>query len=425
MQKMNRKSIITSIVLIVFMMIPVCVYSVTVSTETYTSVADFTFREAEIYHTPLNSVLPQQGFVNLKFNVDFGDYKKVQKTELLYYFDGDTSNVYTVTDGEQVLNKRDFFVKTDRWIESSSISYQLKVTLTRQDDSLGYAYWPKQVTMSSDTFHIATIATSTSTTIGEEGGSIDIDDGDQSTKDSGIDIKPGTLTPGTEVEVGDLSFDDLFGVRVSERDVISGELSDDDLLFGGKKVSPGLLGRAINGIYIKTNPPQDEFNPPIDFHISLRDTVVTKFVLVYRKDNTIPWTEGEIVKIERVDMKDRLIYGKAEKAGQYAVFESTDLDDSDYRPQKRVKIKSRIANGKYTGFEFKGLKEGDVIKIYNVSGKKIAEITEISLPLGIAYWNGRKGTNNSGDWAESGTYIYQIKLKVKNKIVSGTIAFVW
>ena len=93
MQKMNRKSIITSIVLIVFMMIPVCVYSVTVSTETYTSVADFTFREAEIYHTPLNNVLPQQNFMNIKLNVYFGDYKKVEKAELLYYFGSDASNI--------------------------------------------------------------------------------------------------------------------------------------------------------------------------------------------------------------------------------------------------------------------------------------------------------------------------------------------
>ena len=40
-------------------------------------------------------------------------------------------------------------------------------------------------------------------------------------------------------------------------------------------------------------------------------------------------------------------------------------------------------------------------------------------------WRGREGTNNSGDWAKSGTYIYQIKLKEKSKVISGTIAFVW
>ena len=405
MQRMNRKNIIASIILIVFMVGPVCLYSVTVSTETYTSVADFTFREAEIYHTPLNNVLPQQNFINKKLNVDFGDYKKVQKTELLYYFGDATSNIYTVANSGQVINKRDFFMKTDTWVESSSISYQIKVTLARQDGSVEYAYWPEQLTLFNDTFHTASVTSSTSGTIGEDGGSLDIDDGDQSTGNSGVYVQPGTLERGTEVVIEDLSFDGL--------------------LFGGKKVSPGLLGRFVGGLNVKTNPPKELFNPPIDFTIALKEnTVATKFVLVYRKDNTIPLTECEVVKIERVDMKDRLVYGKAEKAGQYLLFESTDLDDSDYRPQKRVKIKSRIASGVYTGFELKGLKDGDVVKIYSVSGKKIAEVTDVSA-LGVACWRGRKGTNNSGDWAESGTYIYQIKLKEKNKIVSGTIAFVW
>ena len=34
------------------------------------------------------------------------------------------------------------------------------------------------------------------------------------------------------------------------------------------------------------------------------------------------------------------------------------------------------------------------------------------------------GKNNSGQWVESGTYIYQIKVKGKSKLISGTIAFV-
>ena len=413
MQKMNRKSVITSIVLIVFMMIPVCLYSVTVSTKTYTAIADFTFREAEIYHTPLNNVLPQQGFVNLKFNVDFGDYRKVEKAELSYYFGGDTSNIYTVANSDKVINRRDFFMKTDAWVESSSISYQVRVTLKMQNGSVGYAYWPEQLNTSSDTFHTAMISNSTSTTVDGEGGSVDLEDGDQSTGNSGVDL------------FDDIDLPLFFDLRdlISPAPNSSTNVTITQLLYDELNDSPSLWGKVVNGISVEVNPENSQKGMRVRISIKNK-TVMNKFVVVYRKNNSIPWAEGRVLKIEKVE--DGVVSAIVPRiSGQFAVFESTDLDDSDYRPQKRVKVKSRIASGKYTGFEFKGLKEGDVIKIYNVSGKKIAEITEISLPLGIAYWDGRKGTNNSGDWAESGTYIYQIKLKEKNKIVSGTIAFVW
>ena len=98
-----------------------------------------------------------------------------------------------------------------------------------------------------------------------------------------------------------------------------------------------------------------------------------------------------------------------------------ELPSENYRPEKRVRVKSRIST--YGGFKFNNLKEGDVVKIYSVNGKKVAELN-----AGTAdgfEWLGREGTNNSGDWAKSGIYIYQIKLKDGSKIISGTISFVW
>lgn len=89
----------------------------------------------------------------------------------------------------------------------------------------------------------------------------------------------------------------------------------------------------------------------------------------------------------------------------------------DCKPVRRTIVKSRIGN-KYPGFEFKNMKEGDVLKIYNVNGKKIREITS-GTSEGFV-WDGR---NDSGDWAKSGIYVYQ--LKVDGKLVSGTIVFVY
>ena len=70
-------------------------------------------------------------------------------------------------------------------------------------------------------------------------------------------------------------------------------------------------------------------------------------------------------------------------------------------------------------FEFNNLMSGDVVKIYNINGKKIKEIT--SGDAGGFEWDGKK---DDGTWAESGAYIYQIKIEGKSKLISGTIAFV-
>lgn len=98
-----------------------------------------------------------------------------------------------------------------------------------------------------------------------------------------------------------------------------------------------------------------------------------------------------------------------------AVLEVPTADDC--KPTRRTIVKGRIGV-KYPGFEFKNMKEGDVLKIYNVNGKKIREITSGTSDGFV--WDGK---NDSGDWAKSGIYIYQIK--VDGKLISGTIAFVY
>ena len=114
---------------------------------------------------------------------------------------------------------------------------------------------------------------------------------------------------------------------------------------------------------------------------------------------------------------DTLYYPKLANAwGRIiAVLEVPSADDC--KPVRRTIVKGRIGV-KYPGFEFKNMKEGDVLKIYNVNGKKIREITSGTAEGFV--WDGR---NDSGDWAKSGIYIYQIK--VDGKLISGTIAFVY
>ena len=103
--------------------------------------------------------------------------------------------------------------------------------------------------------------------------------------------------------------------------------------------------------------------------------------------------------------------------GYYRVLENIDLTDSSYRPENRIVIKGKIGE-RYPGFEFKYLKEGDSITIYDLKGKKIRKIAASGTELDV--WDGKK---DNGDWAKSGIYIYQ--LKHDGKLVSGTIVFVY
>ena len=97
--------------------------------------------------------------------------------------------------------------------------------------------------------------------------------------------------------------------------------------------------------------------------------------------------------------------------------ESVTLTKSSYRPVNRIVVKGKIGE-RYPGFEFKYLKEGDSITIYNLKGKKIRKISASGTESDV--WDGRK---DNGDWAKSGIYIYQIK--VDGKLINGTIVFVY
>ena len=93
--------------------------------------------------------------------------------------------------------------------------------------------------------------------------------------------------------------------------------------------------------------------------------------------------------------------------GYYAIFDAKSLKDSDYRPEYRLlKFGEKM--------QFRNLQEGDIVTIFDLKGRQIRRITAAPFE-----WDGRR---DSGGYAESGSYIYQIK--VSGKIISGSIAFV-
>ena len=364
---------------------------------TYKSVALFpTFFEAKIMHTAVNSVSPIDAILNIKTQVNFGNYISAT-AQMLYYFDDDSSSVSTVDKGS-ISHKADFYMATPK-IQSSydKINYQIKITLKKKDDTADYySYWPSTGTyyqaqvVSSTTTHPATITNSTTSHItASSGGMLEYESGNQEFENSKLTIPAGALSGDTDITITQAQPETS---------------ADGQEMVSLYNVEAGTAGTEINSGY----------SLAANFYYGI-ETEATKFELMYRETPTSAW---EKVTISETDNVNKIIKANITKFGEYAVFVSRNLSDGDYRPAKRVRVKTRIANGTYEGFRFKYLKEGDTVKIYNVNGKKIREITAGDANGFV--WDGRK---DNGDWAESGTYIYQIK--VDGKLVSGTIAFVW
>jgi len=112
--------------------------------------------------------------------------------------------------------------------------------------------------------------------------------------------------------------------------------------------------------------------------------------------------------------------------GYYAIFNSLaggssgsgEFSSNDYRPSKRA---LRPGDTMMFGERAFANNAPDIesVTIYTLKGKEIANLTRTS----NFEWKGRSGTNNSGAFVESGSYIYQIKVN-GHKVVSGSIVFV-
>jgi hypothetical protein len=186
----------------------------------------------------------------------------------------------------------------------------------------------------------------------------------------------------------------------------------------------------------------DGISTDVDYSNSLVSTLIfgdnaitaTKnskyFVMQYCMDENKEWIncpdeqnkriKREIKKNSSGEEEVYINHPSVECPGYYRILAvEYSADSESCRPVRRTIVKGRIGQN-YPGFEFPNLVEGDVLKIFSVNGKKIAEVSGDS--SGKIVWNGRK---DNGDWAKSGIYIYQIKVKDTGKLISGTIVFVY
>lgn len=156
-----------------------------------------------------------------------------------------------------------------------------------------------------------------------------------------------------------------------------------------------------------------EINPKATLTLYYGNANVSRLFMKYRDPDTGKWIT--ITDNVVIDTNMKTISARIGRLGYYAVSTQGVTPDNDYRPVKRVVIMGQDT------FKFENMSDGDKLKIFNVNGKKIREITSRGGYATGFEWDGRK---DDGGWAESGTYIYQLNIQGKGKLISGTIAFV-
>ena len=342
--------------------------------------------ETQIRHTPISSVSAIDRILKAKIAVDFKDYVSAT-AKILYYLNDDKSTMQQIPkkQGKVIKDGQDFYIALPDFSESdTSVSYKIEVEFKDADGNIEYEYYP-----TGKKYKTAYIIQSTQTFINaDSGGTLVFESGNQLYKYTQVNINENSLNKDSNITITQLPIEEM-PIKDTEMVAMYRIEADEDT----------------------------EILSPVD--ISLYWGVVsdkTKFSLKYRENPAGDW---KTVNISKVDLSGKVINALINKFGEYAIFVNNILTDNDYRPEKRVKVKARIPS--YGGFKFRNLKEGDSVRIFNINGKKIREIV-CRDSKGYVEWTGQK---DNGDWAESGTYVYQIKLKEKDKVISGTIAFVW
>ena len=342
-----------------------------------------------ITHTAIDTVSSIDRILNAKISVDFGSYTNAKATaKIKYYVDGDQSSISQEPQGEgiQILNNEEFFIQLPEFLQTSNnTDYQIVVDFHDDQGTLiTTVVFPSSTTYQHSEF----TDTITKNIVAGDGGTVEFNSGNQQYSNTKLEIAKDALSADAQIVIKQLSTDTLSSSSSEQ----------------------------MAALYQVYSVPDDiQISVPIkaSFYYGV-NSVATDFVLRYKKEETDKWKD---VPISQKDLENKTIISNISSLGYYGIFEKAKDGNKDYRPKNRVRVKSRIST--YGGFKFNGLKDGDVVKIYTTTGKKVAELTAGNAE-GFE-WKGRKGTNNSGDWVPSGIYIYQIK--VKGKIISGTIVF--
>ncbi|WP_372518672.1 FlgD immunoglobulin-like domain containing protein [Candidatus Ruminimicrobiellum ovillum] len=333
-----------------------------------------------ITHTAIETVSSIDKILNAKISVDFGDYTDSTATARIdYSVDGGSVEQEPPGEGITIKNNEEFFIQLPDFLESNTnVDYQIVIDFRDEQGTI-----IKTVTFPSGTEsqHAELTDTVTKDVTASAGGVVEFNSGNQQYESSKLEIAPNALSTDAQIIIKQLPIEDY----ISSTEQMA----------------------ALYQVY--SIPDNIEILSPIKatFYYGLNPTS-NNFVLKYKKQDSDKWKD---ITISDTDLQNKTVMSYITDLGYYGIFEKVKEEDKSYRPKKRVVVKGRDV------FRFNGLQQGDSVKIYNTSGKKVKEIS--SGDAEGFKWDGKK---DNGDYASSGIYVYQIK--VKGKLISGTIAFV-
>ncbi|MDR1695876.1 MAG: gliding motility-associated C-terminal domain-containing protein [Endomicrobium sp.] len=291
-----------------------------------------------------------------------------------------------------------YYTSDDAVVKTSSVSYQ------KTGEALyGFTAEPIIIGQESDFIYYRIIAAAKDGTEGKYPAGGYLKAGLYHTKSQTIGAEGGTLT----LHMGDQRYDN------TSKSFISGALPA-DTKFSVKEIDSR-----------ETLPYSGNLKPIIAYEFSPANFAVKggaympSITLYYgdlpadAKNIEVRWLDGtswERVNgfINETDMRSVTLNlaHTGTKLGYYGIFEKSDLTDSGYRPLDRA-----FRPGEFV--EFRNLSPGDKVTIYNLRGQEISKADSGSQ----FKWDGKR----DGSYVETGSYIYQIK--VKGKVISGSLVF--
>ena len=382
---MNRKFIF-SILILFFIFLGVSVYDTqAVTLDANNPIAAFSVEirffepvvattTISVLHTPIERVsvnmrtLVATGTVVLE-NSDLGNLF------VRYYTDNDptlkTSSVTYQKTGSDMYS----FVTNPVIVDTGAEYIYYKIIASAQDGTEGE--FPEGIS-----YVEANLKQMKSQLIGQNGGVLTLQSGDQTRGNTVEGFAAGALLSASNFRIKELYTNETLPYLGNLRPIIVYEFTPADIIVNSQALMPSIT------LYYGDLPPNMN-------NIEVRWLSGTKWDIVNFTNNT----DMRTVTINLALTNTKL--------GYYGIFEKTPLTDNDYRPEFRVfKLGEKLV--------FRNLQAGDSVTIFDINGRQVKKLT--SPPF---EWDGTKDT---GGYAESGSYIYQIK--VNGKTISGSVAFV-
>ncbi|GAB1402769.1 hypothetical protein MASR1M68_16800 [Elusimicrobiota bacterium] len=392
MNKMKKIFLLAGFVC-VFLFSASQLFAVSVSTSTkFRARAVIAEPEFTIVHTPVAKVSPVAKEMVVVGSVDVGSSPNYLSELKLVYKLPDSSEVTENISFGSNLGVVNFSKRIAFTQESGQIEYKILATAV------------KGVSISTETpKYYAVISGTVTANIGSSGGTITLESGNQLYGNTRVVFASGALPSSQNITITEISADQAIDVSPALK-----APSAQEMMLTCFDITPDmtLTGSAVLTLYYGSKTTSQ--------NITIKRFDGSGWIDVDSGGTGSSLKPASLKRAPVVNSSSRTVSVEITELGRYATFAGAgSLPDSAYRPKKKVVVFGRAE------IEFNNLMAGDVVKIFNINGKKIREIT--SGDTSGFKWDGKK---DDGNYAESGAYIYQIKLSESGKLISGTVAFV-